>query len=200
VVGDQGTLGFFQLMGGYGYGGNYSVVWKNNVAAAGPNTHPDGRAVKIDLRPTDLAQGSQLYLEGNIGPYQSPTNQWSGVTYLASAYEAAIRTSVAPDWFVTDGFLTMPPADVLPYVLANAGARPLDRDAVDRRVVDDVINRTGRLIASQSTVGGFPVLAELRRSLAIPADPNAIADSAGRTRIELWLESMARALEPSQPH
>jgi hypothetical protein len=93
----------------------------------------------------------------------------------------------------------MPSDNVLLYVLANAGARPLDRDPVDRRIVDDVRNGTGRLIASQLAVGDFPVLEENRRPLAIPSDPSATADRVGRTRIEIWLETLARALEPSLP-
>ena len=168
VVGDQGTLAFFQLMGGYGYGGAYSAVWKNNVSIAGPNTHPDGKAVKIDMRSTEIAEGNQLYMEGNIGPGQSASDQWSGVTYMGSAYEIGVKAVEAPSWFSTNSFVTIPASAVVSYVLANAGARPLDRDTVDKRVVQDVINRTGRLIASQSTVGGFPVLEQVYRSLDCP--------------------------------
>jgi hypothetical protein len=42
-------------------------------------------------------------------------------------------------------------------VLAQAGAS-LVRDAVDLRIVDDVRQRRGRLINSQTEVGGWPVL------------------------------------------
>lgn len=42
------------------------------------------------------------------------------------------------------------------HVLAYAGARPWDRDAHDQRVLRDVRNRTGKMIGSQSDVGGYP--------------------------------------------
>jgi hypothetical protein len=91
----------------------------------------------------------------------------------------------------------MPYTQVEDYVLANAGARPLDRDAVDWRIVDQVRTRTGRAINTPDDVGGFPYLAENRRALSIPANPHQVVDGVGRTAIEAWLENMARALEPA---
>jgi hypothetical protein len=41
-------------------------------------------------------------------------------------------------------------------VLANAGARPWDRDAVDRRIVQEVRHGTGRVIDDEKDVGGYP--------------------------------------------
>lgn len=62
---------------------------------------------------------------------------------------------------------THPAGDALvARVIANAGATLPKRDAVDRRVADDVRNRTGNLINTQSDVGGWPELA----STSAPAD------------------------------
>jgi hypothetical protein len=41
-------------------------------------------------------------------------------------------------------------------VLKNAGARPWDRDDVDKRIVKQVINKTSRIIDSEQEVGGYP--------------------------------------------
>ena len=41
-------------------------------------------------------------------------------------------------------------------MLAHAGARPKDRDAVDARIVADVTAGSGAIIDSQDTVGGYP--------------------------------------------
>jgi hypothetical protein len=41
-------------------------------------------------------------------------------------------------------------------VLANTGARPWDRDALDRRIVQDVRDGTGRVIDDEKDVGGYP--------------------------------------------
>jgi hypothetical protein len=40
--------------------------------------------------------------------------------------------------------------------LANAGARPWDRDAVDRRLLDEARAGGGKIIDFESEVGGLP--------------------------------------------
>ena len=41
-------------------------------------------------------------------------------------------------------------------VIANAGARPWDRDAIDARIVADTIEGRGEIIDSEEQVGGYP--------------------------------------------
>ena len=50
------------------------------------------------------------------------------------------------------------PENVKDYVLANAGATLPRRDAVDERIVADVLNETGRVIQNPLDVGGWPDL------------------------------------------
>lgn len=64
-----------------------------------------------------------------------------------------------------DAPITESAADALESVLARSGAS-LRRDAVDKRVVEDVRKLSGRLIDSQREIGGWPPL----RSTAPPAD------------------------------
>jgi hypothetical protein len=193
---DRGTFAFFQLMASYGYGGPFDAVWVNNVSLAGPDTHVDGKAVKIDMLAGEVGSGHRLYMADNLGPYQTAADQWKGVTFTGAATEASVRANSLPSWHVNFSHDVIPAARVLSHVLANAGARPLDRDSVDERVVQDVTNSTGHRIESPNEVGGYPVLAEVRRALEVPSDPHAVADASGRTRIEEWLEGYARALEP----
>jgi pectate lyase len=47
------------------------------------------------------------------------------------------------------------------YVLENAGARPWDRDEIDRRIVAEVRAGGGRIIDSEQEVGGYPVVRPL---------------------------------------
>jgi hypothetical protein len=68
-------------------------------------------------------------------------------------------------------------------VLANAGARPKDRDAVDQRLIDDFRAGRGALLDSQDEVGGYPTAEPTTRALEVPAD------------VEAWLERMAQAVE-----
>jgi pectate lyase len=83
-------------------------------------------------------------------------------------------------------------------VLNTSGARPADRDPVDRRVIGHVRTRTGQIIncvASDGTTrcarnaGGWPTLAQNRRTLTLPANPNTVTAS-GYTNLEVWLHSL----------
>lgn len=58
------------------------------------------------------------------------------------------------DW--PEGLQALPSAEVEEWVLKNAGARPWDRDATDRRIVGNVAEGRGRIIDSEQDVGGYP--------------------------------------------
>jgi hypothetical protein len=201
--GDVGTLGFFQIMGGYNTRAPFDVAWIGNVSIPGPNTDPDGKAVKVFLTPTEASQPNSLYLEDNTGPQQEVGSQWRGVTYQGAAQERGIRSDRVPSWHASVGYEVLPNARVLTHVLANAGARPNDRDVVDARVVSDVTARKGGRIASQSEVGGWPPLQVVRQRYAVPPSPNApgrcgaTTEGVARTVIECDLEARARRLEPA---
>ncbi len=93
-------------------------------------------------------------------------------------------------------------------VLAGAGAS-LVRDAVDKRLINDIKNRTGKLLDSQDEVGGWPELKSKpapkdadRDGMADaweqannlnpnnPADRNGDADKDGYTNLEEYLNSL----------
>ena len=93
------------------------------------------------------------------------------------------------------GFTPLPSGDVEAFVLGNAGARPVDRDAVDLRLVNEVKARAGRLfVRSQNDVGGWPALASNVRRLTPPNNPHNLAAS-GYTTLEAWLHSFATTVE-----
>ena len=50
----------------------------------------------------------------------------------------------------------LPAARVTDAVLAHAGARAWERDAVDRRVIDEAKSGAGHIIDSENEVGGYP--------------------------------------------
>jgi len=64
--------------------------------------------------------------------------------------------AVAPLW--PAGFTALRAAQVTSAVLADVGARPWDRDAVDRRLVEEARTGGGKIIDSESEVGGYAVL------------------------------------------
>jgi pectate lyase len=67
------------------------------------------------------------------------------------------------------GVRVLPSAQVQDHVIANAGARPWDRDDIDRRIVADVIEGRGGIIDHEDEVGGYPQHPETRQPF-VPAD------------------------------
>ena len=65
-----------------------------------------------------------------------------------------------PTW--PTGLQSIPASEVKQYVLANAGARPWDRDTVDRRIIQQVRDGKGKIPDSEQDVGGYPNPAETR--------------------------------------
>ena len=53
-------------------------------------------------------------------------------------------------------------ADVKEYVLKNAGARPWDRDTIDKRIIRESREGTGKIIDAEKEVGGYPTMKETR--------------------------------------
>lgn len=60
--------------------------------------------------------------------------------------------------FWPTGLAALPGEAVVEHVLENAGARPWDRDEIDRRIVAEVRADGGRIIDSEQEVGGYPVV------------------------------------------
>ncbi|MET0755927.1 MAG: hypothetical protein ABWY31_07415, partial [Pseudoxanthomonas sp.] len=69
------------------------------------------------------------------------------------------------------GVALMPATRVQDAVIETAGARPWDRDLIDRRIVADVIEGRGEIIDSQEQVGGYPKYPETRKPF-VAADWN----------------------------
>ena len=88
-------------------------------------------------------------------------------------------------------------------MLAKAGARPADRDSVDKRIIQQVKDRTGQIVNCVSAdgsarcaknAGGWPTLATNRRALVLPSNPNGVTAS-GYTNLEVWLHKMSATVE-----
>jgi hypothetical protein len=109
-----------------------------------------------------------------------------------------ISTSTAPVW--NSGLVARKTAGNAVYerVLLNAGARPKDRDAVDKRIVSEVRARTGKIIncvsanvttRCQKNAGGWPSYAQNRRVLTVPSNSASIASN-GYSNLENWLHNL----------
>lgn len=168
----------------YGYankrGARASIV--SNVIVRGPDT-ANMSVFQAPLSALTLSPGAILYLSGNcLNPPSCNGAQLLPVGALAQGY------------YVTSS--REPPvsgaANVETWVLRYAGARPSNRMAADRAIVDGARNRTGRIIAAPPSNLGASSMQVVRRVAAVPS--NAFADAGGKPVIWNWLCQQHRAV------
>lgn len=141
--------------------------------------------------------GQDNYLAGEVrqDPWNySGTIKCSNWPICSREVPESNRAKTPEDVVWPVNYTTMPVKAVKNYVLSHAGARPADRDEVDNRIVNNVINRNTGIIESQEDVGGWPDLENNRHVLVIPTNYNEIMAS-GYTRLEEWLHRYSRLVE-----
>jgi hypothetical protein len=194
--------------------GDVSAVVANNLIY-----NPGAEAIHLD--DPDRSGPTLLTVAGNVLSPGPDTNAavplvdalafvqpGSEVCYLANetGHRFPYRALLAPGIFRRPAELAGCSARVAPLgirsaaevraaVLAGAGARPADRDAIDLRILADVAAGTGRIIDSPSEAGGLPEPAPVLRPLTLPADPDGDADGDGYTDLEEWLHRLAAEVE-----
>jgi hypothetical protein len=174
-----------------------------NVFVDGPNT----RATPIRLLgPADgvgILRGSKVYLDDNVAS-GATSDPWSIVLNRSDLTQSDLSASTAPSWPQGLSALSTAGGAVLERVLANAGSRPSQRDSVDKRVISDVINKTGDFVncvgydgssRCSKNAGGWPDHEKNVRRLTLPVDPNGDDDKDGYSNVEEWLHSMAAEVE-----
>lgn len=198
---------FYNWAGSYsGYNDDQNSATRYNFIANYyiPGNASADRAVAFRER----NRAARAYFAGNWWDNAEPSDPWSLVRLEAEnpAYRSATRFETAP--------ITTQRGDrAYQLVLANAGASHA-RDAVDRRVVQSVRDRTGNLIDSQSQAGGWsdPVHGmerpdtdndgmddawERANGLEVGRDDSAgDRDNDGYTNIEEYVNSLATEYAP----
>jgi hypothetical protein len=125
-----------------------------NVMRGGPDTKPG--------LPLFMLGGSgdiEMYEEDNIavdwtGNALPKTGRYTtSAATIISMKKPALPTGVAP----------LRAAAVEESVIANAGARPWDRDPIDARIVADTVEGRGDIIDHEDEVGGYPQYKETRQ-------------------------------------
>ena len=157
------------------------------------NNAPPGKVYIDDLRVSYTDDEGEYFDEMITDPLNSERVQvWK--TWMGKPLEPG-KSMVDEPPVVVPGLKIRPSEEVEEWVLANAGARPADRDAVDERIVRDVRERTGTIPKSQEDVGGWPDLEVNRRELTVPENPNADDDADGYTNLEEWLHGFSEEVE-----
>jgi hypothetical protein len=163
----------------------------------------DQAPISLRADETALPAGSKVFVSDNKSS-EVTSDPWSATRQLGGTLPmSSIKSELPVGW--PAGMTTLPTSEdvVLKNVLKNVGARPADRDSVDKRLVNQVQTRTGQIINCVSpngtarcnlNAGGWPQMAENRRALTLPANPNGVGEG-GYTNLEVWLQNMAAQVE-----
>ena len=149
--------------------------------------------------PNPVKVGSGVYLSNNYAP-ETGSGLSAILGFSGTDTTPTLVATKLPVW--NSGLVVLNTTDSTLYnaVLKNAGARPADRDAVDKRVVADVKNRTGQVIncvtadgsaRCSKNAGGWPAYAQNSRALTLPANQATITSN-GYSNLELWLNQMGQ--------
>lgn len=172
-----------------------------NYVKPGPSSKKRAKAFYIGGESTTLFARDNLLVDGDV----RVEGGWELI-----ARGAEVNRAAAP--FPKGAIQTQAPEDAMQAVLAHGGASLPERDATDARIVAEFRESRGRIINSQSDVGGWPPLEtgeaapdadrdgmpdawETGHGLdpANPEDRNGDADGDGYTNLEAYLNGLASA-------
>jgi hypothetical protein len=142
--------GLYTVYGGEG--GRYNLV--NNYYKYGPSTGNGTKYRIVNIDSSATLAYAQYYLSGNYvdGSPTNTANNWLGVAMKIGKLADTGKSQVAVP-FVLPALSTEPAAAAYLSVLEKGGAILPLRDTLDQRIVENVRNRTGRIIDVQ---GGYP--------------------------------------------
>ena len=210
LKGDTSTLVSGNLIYNYGsqaigfsdpeYSGASRASIIGNVVIPGPDTTGSAGAI---WRGSETSPEIMVYADDNL---VAQATDAAGTEGASDGTGAGDLDPWQPSARMAEVLVQEEPVAVLPLtrtaasglediVLARAGARSATRDAVDERVVQTVVDRTGAIIDSQEEVGGYPNPDATSRSLTLPTDPAGDDDGDGYTNVEEWLHELADAVE-----
>ncbi|OFX30932.1 MAG: hypothetical protein A2W92_07315 [Bacteroidetes bacterium GWA2_42_15] len=172
------------------YGQSYSGGNATNISIIGnewrhgPNSSGQRQVVRIR---TDMDPDARFYLHDNYSPARVGSSEWNGVVYFEDATKDSTDFKSATSFagYETDYYSHTLLNDNL---IANAGARPWDRDSVDILALNDMVNLTGARINTHADAY-YPTLAQNTTTLNIPASPHTDSGN-GYTNLEVWVYNM----------
>jgi pectate lyase len=136
------------------------VVLRGNVLRAGPSTET------LALMMVGGSGDLRYYADDNIAVDRigQPLPQFGLYTTTPLDITRPERPPALPF-----GVKLLPASEVQDAVIAKVGARPWDRDDIDRRILADTIEGRGAIIDSENEVGGYPDHPEVRQPF-VPED------------------------------
>jgi pectate lyase len=119
-----------------------------NFYKPGPNNSP---RKPLNLDDEKLKPGTRIYFKDNYGPgrMSDDIDDW---ILVDGSRQWKVDEPALPPSVIT----TFSASETYEMVLNKAGAKYPQYDAVDARIIDEVINGEGKIIDSQNEVGGWP--------------------------------------------
>jgi hypothetical protein len=132
------------------------MVIVGNVARVGSST-AEGIHFLDARGPVDYLLRDNLYLGLDGMPANPPLQLLPALRRPGDTPQVALsprEVAEPPVW--PANLKARPAAEVRDWVFATAGARPWDRDAVDRRLIEEARTGGGKIIHFESEAGGLP--------------------------------------------
>lgn len=167
--------------------GHKTISYSGNYGIPGVDTTQVHELVRINSGVDDSDPGTSvtLYMGDNIKGADTYISGFdvqnaSGIVYtkLSSPIDA-------------NGYVIQPASVTKDSVLANVGPRPSNRDAVDTRLINDVINGTGKMISAVPTIPSYRKISDAFVPVANPHDMY----NSNYTNLEHQLHQLSVAVE-----
>lgn len=181
-----------QLEDGEGHGLIRASLIKNQLIN-GPDT-PAGIPL---LRVDGSVRSSSIYIQGNVIGVGAKARPIESVETVDGGVASLARTPPFP----LPRLLLRDERALVTQLAGIVGARPWDRDAVDDRVIGEMLIGGGRrrdCVSDELTRGCIVVapsgakLQVSRRALTLPVNPNGDDDGDGYTNLEEWISTFER--------
>ncbi|HEU5079146.1 MAG TPA: hypothetical protein VFT72_08025 [Opitutaceae bacterium] len=152
--------------------GNLKINYVANYIRPGPSSKAK-TPITIGNKPLD--SDIVFYIRDNVVDGSEEFTKDNGKFVSAYEIDGKRQVRLADQPFDAPKVTTVPATEAVDLVLASVGASRPTRDAVDARLVNHARTRTGKMINSQTEVGGWPEL----KSATPPkdSDNDGMADS-----------------------
>lgn len=147
----------------YNWGGEYAGYNADSRSVTHLNYVDNYLIPGADSKATGIAYSTgspynRAYFDRNYYNGKQPNDQWNLVKFHDSWTNKEIKAYKQSKPFETGAVKKENARSAYQQVLETGGASLPKRDSIDRRIVKDVKNRTGRIIKSQQDVNGWPKL------------------------------------------
>lgn len=145
-----------------------------NIWMTGPSSTRETFVASVEDR-----ECASVYFEDNILEDRSGNNM---ALTLKDVFIKKLNST--PLW--PEGLEAKPASETIANVLRSAGARAKERDPIDKRIVQTVIDANGKILDSEQEVGGYPVYDTVYQVIDVPTT---------ESERQAWLDSLAVNLE-----